>query len=182
MSNDDYQRYLNGDDAGIVAIVDTYRSGLLLYVNGYVKNLTVAEDLVEDTFFRIMVKRPPLLGKQSFKAWLYTIARHITIDYLRKKKYERLFLREAASELEAIESLEARYLAEERKICVHRALNRIPCDYRQALYLSYFEDFSNGQIAQIMGKSKRQVEMLLYRGKRALEKALVKEGLPDENK
>lgn len=44
MSKDDYQRYLSGDDTGIVAIVNTYRSGLLLYVNSYVKNLTVAED------------------------------------------------------------------------------------------------------------------------------------------
>lgn len=64
---------------------------------------------------------------------------------------------------------------------MHRALNRIKYEYRQALYLSYFEDFSNEQIAKITGKSKRQVEMLLYRGKQALEKALVKEGLLDEN-
>lgn len=181
MSYDDYRRYLNGDDNGIVAIVNTYRSGLLLYVNSYVKNMTVAEDLVEDTFFRIMVKKPPLLGKQSFKAWLYTIARHITIDHLRKNKYEHLVLGEDVQENVSIESLEESYIAEERRICVHRALCRIKYDYRQALYLSFFEDFSNEQIAKIMGKSKRQVEMLLYRGKQALEKALMQEGLLDEN-
>ena len=181
MSYDDYQRYLGGDDAGIIAIVNTYRSGLLLYVNSYVKNYSVAEDLVEDTFFRVMVKKPPILGRRSFKAWLYTIARHITIDYLRKNKYEHIFSSEAIQELASIESLEEMYLAEERRICVHRALSKIKYDYRQALYLSYFEDFNNEQIAKIMGKSKRQVEMLLYRGKQALETTLVKEGLLNEN-
>lgn len=181
MSYDDYHRYLSGDDTGIVSIVNTYRSGLLLYVNSYVKNMTIAEDLVEDTFFRIMVKKPLFLGKQSFKAWLYTIARHITIDYLRKNKYEHLISSKEIQELDSDASLEESYLAEERRICVHRALNKIKYDYRQALYLSYFEDFSNEQIAEIMGKTKRQVEMLLYRGKQALEKTLVKEGLLDEN-
>ena len=182
MSYDDYYRYLSGDDTGIVSIVNTYRSGLLLYINSYVKNLTIAEDLVEDTFFRIMVKRPPVTIKKSFKAWLYTIARHITIDYLRKSKHEHLISSEEIQEVESIESLEESYLAEEQRICVHRALSRIKCDYRQVLYLSYFEDFSNEQIAKIIGKSKRQVEMLLYRGKQALEKALTKEGVLDEDK
>lgn len=181
MSYDAYQRYINGDDNGIVDIVHTYRSGLLLYVNSYVNNVTIAEDLVEDTFFRIMIKRPPLLGKQSFKAWLYTIARHITIDHLRRTKLEHFLSCEEIQESGPIESLEENFLAEERKIIVHRALNQIKIDYRQALYLSYFEDFNNEEIAKIMGKSKRQVEMLLYRGKQALEKVIVKEGLLDEN-
>ena len=181
MSYDAYQRQLNGDDNGIIDIVHTYRSGLLLYVNSYVNNMTIAEDLVEDTFFRIMVKRPPLLAKKSFKAWLYTIARHITIDHLRRTKLEYLHLHEEIQESETIESLEERYLAEEQRIYVHRALNRIKFDYRQALYLSYFEDFNNEQIAKIMGKSKRQVEMLLYRGRKALEQELSLEGLGNEN-
>ena len=49
-------------------------------------------------------------------------------------------------------------------------------DYRQVLYLSYFEDFNNGQIAKIMKKSTRQVENLLYRSKQALKKELEREG------
>ena len=48
--------------------------------------------------------------------------------------------------------------------------------YAQVLYLSFYEDMSNAEISSVIGKSKRQVEMLIYRAKDSLRKALEKEG------
>ena len=41
-----YRRFLDGDDCGIAEIVKAYKDGLILYLNGYVKNIHIAEDLV----------------------------------------------------------------------------------------------------------------------------------------
>ena len=40
-----YRRFLNGDDNGLVEIVEEYKDGLILFLNRYVSNLYVAEDL-----------------------------------------------------------------------------------------------------------------------------------------
>jgi RNA polymerase sigma-70 factor (ECF subfamily) len=72
--------------------------------------------------------------------------------------------------------MEASYLKEEQKIILHRAMGRLKSEYRQVLYLSFFEDFDNGQIAAVMKKSKRQVENLMYRAKISLKSELDKEG------
>ena len=78
-----YRRFLDGDDKGIAEIVGDYKDGLILYLNGYVKNIFIAEELTEETFFRLIVKKPRFLGKSSFKSWLYAIGRNVAIDFIR---------------------------------------------------------------------------------------------------
>lgn len=78
-----YRRFLDGDDRGIAEIVGEYKDGLILYLNGYVGNIFIAEELTEDTFFRLITKKPHYAGKSSFKSWLYAIGRHVAVDFLR---------------------------------------------------------------------------------------------------
>ena len=56
-----YRRFLEGDSNGIVEIIRDYKDGLILYLNGIVQNLYVAEDLTEDTFVKLVVKKPYFL-------------------------------------------------------------------------------------------------------------------------
>ena len=80
-----YRRFLDGDDKGLAEIVKDYRDGLILYLNGIVNNIALAEELMEETFFKIITKKPRFIAKYSFKTWLYTIGRNVAIDYLRHK-------------------------------------------------------------------------------------------------
>ena len=52
-----YRRFLQGDEKGFEEIVRIYKDGLILYLNGYVNNLYTAEELTEETFFRLLTKR-----------------------------------------------------------------------------------------------------------------------------
>lgn len=53
-----YQRYIDGDDSGIVEIIKSYREGLILYTYGFTNNIFTAEEIVDDVFFKLMVKKP----------------------------------------------------------------------------------------------------------------------------
>lgn len=64
---DSYRRFLDGDDEGLAEIVRKYKDGLILYLNGYVNNLYIAEELTEDTFFRLITRKPKFSGKSTFK-------------------------------------------------------------------------------------------------------------------
>lgn len=77
-------------------------------------------------------------------------------------------------------SIEQDYLREEQKISLHRAMETLSSDYRQVLYLTFFEEMSNSEAAAVMRKSNRQIENLLYRAKLALRSKLEKEGFEYE--
>ena len=177
-----YRRFLEGDDNGIVEIIRDYKDGLILFLNRYVNNIHIAEELAEDTFFRLVTRKPRFAANHSFKTWLYTIGRNIAINYIKRADRVSDIPIEDLENLYADEhSLERTYLQEETKIIVHRALSKINAEYSQVLYLKFFEDLSNEQIAVVMRKTKRQVENLIYQAKHSLKSELNKEDIGYED-
>lgn len=66
--------------------VNEYGDGLLRYALCFVRDKTVADDLVQETFLAALISRSSFTGKSSEKTWLFGILRHKAIDYLRKSK------------------------------------------------------------------------------------------------
>ena len=170
-----YRRFLNGDDKGLGEIVRDYADGLTLYLNGIVNNISLAEELMEETFFRLITKKPKFHPKHSFKTFLYTIGRNVAIDYLRRKRPDTSY-DDIENYIQDEYDLEKLYIIEQRKITVHRALKKLNTDYRQVLWLLYFEDLSNAEASAVMNKNARQMKNLVYRAKSALKSELDKEG------
>ncbi len=174
---DRYRRFLDGDDNGLTEIVRDYKDGLTLYLNGFVNNIYVAEELMEDTFFKIITKKPKFTEKYSFKTWLYTIGRNVAIDYIRRNSREKeMPLDEVEDYLQAEFDLEKLYIIEEQKVELRKIIKKLNPDYAQVLWLVYFEELSNAEVSVIMHKSDRQVKNLIYRAKGALKSELEKEG------
>ena len=171
-----YRRFLEGEKEAIVEILSEYSSGLILFLNSITSNMSLSEDIAEDVFCELLLKKPGYSSKSSFKTWLYAIARYKAFHLMKRKKrfsdspvYEMYDLADK-------EDLERKCLKTEQKIQLHRALENINPDYSQVLHLTYFEGFSNSEAAKIMKKTNRQIENLIYRAKTALKKELEKEG------
>lgn len=172
-----YRRFLDGDDNGIAEIVTAYKDGLILYLNGYVKNISVAEDLAEDTFFRLMIRKPKFWGRSSFRSWLYAIGRNVAVDHIRRHT-KQIAVSDQDIERYAVEecSLEHAYIRQEQKIQLHHAMKELSIEYQTVLWLVFFEGFSTREVAVVMRKSVRQITDLLYRAKLSLKNKLTKEG------
>ena len=149
----------------------------MLYLNGYVNNIFIAEELTEDTFFRLITKKPRFSGNCSFKCWLYTIGRNVAVDYIRhNSKIHSIPLDDVEDYLSEEESLEQLYISSERKIAIHKALLKLRTEYRIVLWLIFFEGFSPKEVAIILKKNERQLRNLLYRAKQSLKTKLEKDG------
>ena len=176
-----YRRYLSGDDEALTEIIRDYKDGLTLYLCEISGNLFLAEEAMEETFFRIAVKKPRFSEKSAFKTWLYAIGRNAVLDQMRKHRRISDTPPESFTELADTENDPvSEYLKEERALRLHRAMARLHSAYRQVLYLVYFEGMSNGDAAAVMKKSRRQIENLVSRARKALKEELLKEGFPDE--
>lgn len=176
-----YRRFLDGDETGLTEIVRDYKDGLILYINSIVHDIHIAEELTEDTFVRLVVRRPADKGNGSFKTWLYTMGRNRAIDYLRHSKHRREVPIDACTDdATAAHSVEEVYFREEKRRAVHRALSRLKPDHQQVLWLIYFENFSCKQAAKVMKKKVHTVEVVAARARKALSEELRKEGYTSE--
>lgn len=175
-----YRRYLDGDDSAFTEIVKIYMNGLIFFVNSYVKNASAAEDITEDTFFTLAVKKPRYIDGASFRTWLYTIARNKALNYLRTQSRRRAVPIDEAAEIAAEHNIEAEVLRTERQQQLHKAMESLKPDYREVLHLIYFEQLDTNNTAQVMKKSPRQITNLLYRAKQALKTKLEQEGFEYE--
>ena len=175
-----YCRYLDGDNDGLKEIVETYFDGLILYLNLFVRNLSEAEELAEETLFQLVSKRPIFSGKSTFKTWLYAIGRNVTLRYIRRRSREAELLEEYDTVTTVEEDAERELLAKERDRTLYRAMGELKKDYRQVLWLRYFEKMDEKSIATIMKKSVHSIEHLHRRAKEALREELRKEGFSYE--
>ena len=178
-----YRRFRdNGDESGLVEIIRDYKDGLILYLTSIVGNIRTAEEIAEDTFVLLGTKKPKDKGKGSFRTWLYTIGRNLAIDYLRKyHRHSEIPIDESPELVSEEEAVETQYLRKEQQIILHRAMRKLPPDYQQVLWLTYFEEMSSREAADIMGKSVRSIESLLYRARKSLRSQLETEGFEYEN-
>ena len=170
-----YGQYLRGDETGLELLIKKYGDPLTLYINGYLHDVHEAEDLMIDAFSYLFTKKPNIRDG-GFKAYLYKAARHMA---LRHKSRRRLLfsLDDLTQEADGRMLVEEVIRTKERNQLLHLCMGELKADYREALYLTYFEGMSYLQAAKVMGKSVKQITNMVYRGKERLRGLLEQEGI-----
>ena len=165
-----YRRFLDGDESGLEELLNMYGRHLIYFINGYVKNISLAEDIMEDTFMELIVHKHRFRGESSFKTYLFRIARNKALNAIKKnKRYEEL-----DGNIEDIKRLEDSIIKTEMQKNVRSAMDNINSDYCVVLELLYFEDMSYEEIGQVLKKTNKQIKNLAYRARLALKEELEK--------
>ena len=150
-----YGQYLCGDETGLELLIKKYGDPLTLYINGYLHDVHEAEDLMIEAFSYLFTKKPRIRDG-GFKAYLYKTARHMA---LRHKSRQRLSfnLDDLTEEPDGQILVEEVVQTKERDQILHFCMDELNPDYRESLYLTYFEGMSYLQAAEVMGKSVKPV-------------------------
>lgn len=170
-----YSRFLrqqNEDDLRI--LLERHRESLTLFLNGIVHDMGDAEELMLDAFAAVVSGTSRFGGKSSFKTWLFGIGRKLALSFVRKKRPAPELTDYPADAGDSEGELDL--LREERNRSLYLAMSRLNEDYRQVLYLLYFEEMSHEDAARVMGKSLRQTYNLAHRGRQALRDNLERMG------
>ena len=171
-----YRRFLDGDKNALIDIIIEYREGLVLFLSNFTSDFCLAEETAEETFIKLYMDKPKFSGKSSFKTWLYTIGKNAAMDYIKKHSKLKKVPDDDLYTLADKENIESNYIKDEDKKQLLRALEKLNKEYRQVLYLVYFENFSNTETAVIMKKNEKQIRNLLYRAKESLRNIMEREG------
>lgn len=127
------------------------------------------DDTLQDIWVKVVRKIASLKDPQAFVPWLYAIARHETYG---KARIKDPFVELTDEHLEQVTEHDEPVFADEAATRIHEALGKLKAHHREILTLSFLEDFSHQQIAEILGIRAGTVKSRIYYAKQSLRKEL----------
>lgn len=144
-----------GDSHALETLYDRYAATLMGVVLRIVRQRTVAEEIVQETFWRVWDKADSFdVAQGKFSTWMYSIGRRLAIDYTRRQKIrpqaarseaeEEIMLREPDDDTNVVETADL-HIEQEH---VRSALTTLPPDQYEVLELAYFKGLTRREIAE----------------------------------
>jgi len=158
--------------AAFEVIFDRYRRSLYAYALGMLRERADAEDVVQESFFELLVNVRRIKPQKGVSGWLYRVARNRTIDILRRRQRER------SADTSGTEAYGTRVtpapmtpeeasIRDEQFTQLQQAIEGLPRKERELLVLRFYSGLSFKQIAGIV---RRPLGTVLWQSKRTLER------------
>ncbi len=170
---------LSGDPDAFRHIVERHKDRVAGVIYSVTGNRSEVDDLAQEVFIKAYGSLRSFQFDSAFQTWLIRIAVNHSIDYIRRKKIVRFlsldnlrtfFTRTAESE--SSDELPLRIERADIRKQVRRAVAKLKPEYRIALVLREFEEFSYREIAETLGISTAAVKSRLFRAREELKNIL----------
>lgn len=155
----------------------TYYKEIYRYLYSLTHDTSLSEDLASEVFLEVVKSIATFRGEADVKTWMFSIARHKWIDYLRKKN--RQVETEVLSELVGDKGIEEQYLNKELLGRITALLDEEPERTRNIVKLR-LEGYSFYEIAKTENISESSARVIYFRAKEKIKLTLEKEGLGRE--
>jgi len=150
-------RFQAGDVYAYEQLVRRYKEPLLNFVFRFIGDLVEAEDIVQDTFYRVYKNKHYYKEVAKFSTWIYTIAGNLAKTELRRRRRKRFFSinKESINEKEVeIPDLKSDPEVETNTIVtekiIQQAIGKLPQKFRQVIVLRDIQGFSYEEISSII--------------------------------
>ncbi len=159
-------------------LIKKYSNELFRYIYALTRDYHLAEDILQDTFYKAYANLVNLNDISNLKSWLFRIARNNFIDYCRKNNkvsiYEDTYFNsikvDPSSEPEEV------LLSCFNHQLIDNHLSTIGEKYKQAIILVDFRGFSYKEAAEKMNVKINYLKSLVFRGRKELKQKLSNEG------
>lgn len=176
-------RVKKGDEAAFEELVDKYKQPVLNVVYRILRDATEAEDLAQNVFVQVFKSADRYRVEAKFSTWLFTIARNLCLNELRRRSRHPADSLEAAGDTQedhparqfedkASVSAPDQLLREELTAKVEDALASLPENQRTAILLFKEKEMSYDEISRILDCSLSATKSLIHRGREALKQKL----------
>jgi RNA polymerase sigma-70 factor (ECF subfamily) len=177
-------RFRRGESDLFGLLVRRYQRELFGYLCRYLGDATLAEDVFQNTFLQLYLKRNQYEEGRPLRSWLYTIATNQAIDALRRQHRHQAVSLEQAQEvgdgeaqnlLELLESRETNPLemvtGEEQRHLVRASVDQLPEFLKQVLILAYYQGLKYREIADVLNIPVGTVKSRLHTALARLQEA-----------
>ena len=134
----------------LAVLFERYKVKLFNYFLRMGNNRSLSEDLVQETFMKVLAYRTSFNGKSSFSSWLYGIARNTAADHHRKTQHARHHDDIDEHELETTHTLGETIEGSQQQAMFEKSLAGISAEHREIIILSRFQQLNYQDIASLL--------------------------------
>jgi RNA polymerase sigma factor (sigma-70 family) len=164
-----------GDVSQLGLLFDRHHRALFDFFARMTGSRAIAEDLVQDVFFRILKYRATFRADSRFKAWMFHIARNARVDYYRKHHPEAVLPEDDTAGFQSPGPAPSHRLEQEEQITLLEcAMFKLPAEKREVLVLSRYQEMKYEQIAEVMGCEVGTVKVRVHRALNELREIFLK--------
>ena len=164
-------RLASNDEAAFRLLVERHIDRAFAIALRIVGSRADAEDVVQDTMLKVWTHRGRWQhGRAKFSTWLYRVITNRCIDLHRLPRTDNVDAvpEPVDAQLDVVSAMQRNEVTD----MLEKAMQRLPEQQRVAVILSYHENMSNGEIAEVMDTTVAAVESLLKRGRQQLRDLL----------
>jgi len=174
-------RVRDGDEDSFRVLLDKHRNPLVHFLYRMVQEQPVSEELAQEVFLRIYRSRASYEPTARFTTWMFRIATHLALNWLRDEKNERATERldeDRGGDLPSRElpdrkpSVEQRMVYQARLQEIRDAIATLPGKQRAAVLMHKYREMEYAQIASALECSESAVKSLLFRAYETLRARL----------
>ena len=162
-----------GDKQAFSQLVGAYQRPVYNLTYRMLSNPQEAEDAAQETFLRAYSRLHQYKPSHKFSTWLFSIANHLCIDRLRKRRARFVSIDDnpVLQNLEGkAEAPEQSAMVGEHRDEVQKLIGQLAPEYRTPLILRYWEEYSYDEIADTMDITVSAVKSRLFRARKQLAK------------
>jgi RNA polymerase sigma-70 factor (ECF subfamily) len=158
-------------------IYETYYERVRRFIFLMVKDMWVAEDLLQETFIKVQKKLTQLNDSQKTSSWIFRIAYNVCQDHFRNSKRKAQQENSVQQTEIFLHPLSSQKLLEQQQMsqCVQEKMKFLPESLRTPLLLFDMMGFSHGEIADILDISVENTKVRLHRARKKFKAVLEKE-------
>ncbi len=146
---------------------------LMRAMTAYLAGSTVdPEDIVQEAFLKAYQNFDSFEGKSGMYTWIYSIARNLSIDEFRKRKYERLLHSVPSDELELASDTFAPDEQREEILILRKAIAMLPEIFRSVVLMKIIDGMSYPEISEVTGVNEQTLKNRMFRARKELAKTL----------
>lgn len=172
-----YTKFLQGDNKALEELIKKYQNHLIFFITRYVKNKETAQDIFQEVVIYLLEHKEIYNPQYRFKTYLYTIAKHRTLNYLKKQQQDNQLqnYEEYEENIPEEEWIEDVILTKERQEKIRKVIQKMKTEYQLVIYFTQIEGLSYKETAYIMEKTEKQIKNLAFNAKKKLRNLLIHE-------
>lgn len=149
-------QFVKGDQRGIEVLIDRHRERVYTYIYLIVKNHSLAEDIFQDTFIKVMrsLRNGRYSDNGKFLSWVLRIAHNLVIDHYRREKLLMTYSKDDW-EVDVFNTsrfsdatVEERMIQKQIRDDIRKLLDELPCDQKEVVVMRHYRGLSFKEIAE----------------------------------
>lgn len=150
-----------------------YFKDVYLFILAMSKSPDIAEEITQETFFKVLKNINKYRGECSVKTWLFQIAKNTYLSHVKKTKHQETEDKLSDSESSSQHSMESMCISKDEALSIYKVLHYLEEPYKEVFTLRTLGELSFREIGEIFGRKEGWARVTYHRAKSKIREQII---------